>query len=100
MNISLKFKKALKKIIQEIDPNIHHAELPSSIVIPMRYIPDYLEKNEELLANAFNRLKDKKSQKTFLCVVAATAHFDNVPNNAVDSALDRVCFYSASRTNK
>ena len=35
-----------------------------------------------------------------LCVVAATAHFDNVPNNAVDSALDRVCFYSASRTNK
>lgn len=72
MNISLKFKKALKKIIQEIDPNIHHAELPSSIVIPMRYIPDYLEKNEELLANAFNRLKDKKSQKTFLCVVAAT----------------------------
>ncbi len=71
MSSTLKFKMALKKLLKEIDLNIHHI-VPEQVIIPMRYIPDYLEKNENLLADVYNRLKDKKSQKTFLCLVAST----------------------------
>lgn len=68
----IKLRKSLNLIMSEINSNIYHAELPDSITIPIRNIPNYLEKNEDKLSNVFARLKDKKSRKSFLCLIAAT----------------------------
>jgi len=71
-NLNIKLRKALNRIMSEIDHNIYRAELPNSITIPARTIPKYLEKNEDKLSSVFARLKDSKSRKSFLCLIAAT----------------------------
>jgi FkbM family methyltransferase len=72
INIKSKFIKELTTIMSEIDSNIFHAELPSSVTIPIRYLPNYLKENEDNLSRTYTRLKDKNSKKSFLCLIAAT----------------------------